>query len=346
MEPDAGAPAAPTAAPPGFDAPVETPDILALAAGGVLAPAQVTQALARVGLVPDAAGWALRWTRLLAGLATLLALAGVICIVAANWQQLGRLARFGGALAVLAAVVGAALWAGLSRPGGRWLLTLAIGLIGPLLALYGQTYQTGADVHGLMFTWALLALPWMVASRFAPAWVLVLAVLQGACLAWLAAQQAWAWLPTALPVPTWIAAAAVEAVLLLAWEAASARLAWLGGRGPQRLIATALLVILTAAATWSLFDSAMPARMLGLPAWAAAVVGLGLFHLRQRPDLSVLATVLASVTFVAGAVPARFATLGPLMPMLASVVVLAVGGGGAAWLRRWQLDGARPRSLA
>ncbi len=59
-----------------------------------------------------------------------------------------------------------ALVAALAWPRGRAAATLlATLLLGALLALMGQTYQTGADPWQLFAFWALLALPWMLAAR-------------------------------------------------------------------------------------------------------------------------------------------------------------------------------------
>ncbi|MBC7983908.1 MAG: DUF2157 domain-containing protein, partial [Candidatus Obscuribacterales bacterium] len=52
-------------------------------------------------------------------------------------------------------------------------------LTGALLALFGQSYQTGADVYELFLMWALLALPLVVAAQWSvvwAAWVLIVNV--------------------------------------------------------------------------------------------------------------------------------------------------------------------------
>jgi uncharacterized membrane protein len=63
------------------------------------------------------------------------------------------------------------------RFAGRGATFLAFVATGALLALFGQTYQTGADVYELFLTWALLGLPLVVAAQWgvaSAAWVLVL----------------------------------------------------------------------------------------------------------------------------------------------------------------------------
>ncbi|HYC52144.1 MAG TPA: DUF2157 domain-containing protein, partial [Gemmatimonadaceae bacterium] len=84
-----------------------------------------------------------------------LVLAGVVCFVAFNWSRIGRYGKFALVeLAIVAAVVIA--WKKLPKLSGQMALFGAAVLVGPLLAVYGQTYQTGADPYGLFLVWAAL----------------------------------------------------------------------------------------------------------------------------------------------------------------------------------------------
>ncbi len=105
--------------------------------------------------------------------------AGVVFFVAANWNKLAIFGRFALIELVLAACVALAF----TRPPpafiGRAATFLAFVSAGALLALFGQTYQTGADIYELFLTWALLGLPLAVAAQWSvasAAWVLVLNV--------------------------------------------------------------------------------------------------------------------------------------------------------------------------
>ncbi len=92
---------------------------------------------------------------------------GLILFVAANWDALGRFQRFGlvGAV-VLAGGIAAMTRSVLQTPG----LLLAFAGAGGLLALIGQTYQTGADTWQLFALWAGLTLPWALAARSDALW--------------------------------------------------------------------------------------------------------------------------------------------------------------------------------
>ena len=121
-------------------------------------------------------GFALRLLRL-AGVLSIAA--GVVFFVAANWSALTVFGRFALVQAFLVGVVAIALrWPPPHRLG-RSALLLAFIVTGALFALFGQTYQTGADVYELFLNWALIGLPLVVAAQWSvvwAAWTLVLNV--------------------------------------------------------------------------------------------------------------------------------------------------------------------------
>lgn len=101
----------------------------------------------------------------------------VVFFVAANWSRIAVFGRFGLLEALLIALVAIALYKPPPRFIGRAATLLAFITTGALLALFGQTYQTGADVYELFLTWALLGLPFAVAAQWgaaSAAWILVL----------------------------------------------------------------------------------------------------------------------------------------------------------------------------
>jgi uncharacterized membrane protein len=105
--------------------------------------------------------------------------AGVVFFVAANWSALAVLGRFALVQAMLVLAVAGALWRPPPHALGRYALLLAFVVTGALLALFGQTYQTGADVYELFVTWAVLGAVFAVAAQWSvvwAAWVLVLNV--------------------------------------------------------------------------------------------------------------------------------------------------------------------------
>lgn len=114
--------------------------------------------------VPSQTDWRRFLDMLLLGLGGLLTVCGVIFFFAYNWENLGRFTRFLLVEALIVISMGAVWWLGLEKISGRVALMMASVFVGVLLALIGQTYQTGADTYELFTIWALLILPWLLIS--------------------------------------------------------------------------------------------------------------------------------------------------------------------------------------
>ncbi|AKQ64327.1 putative membrane protein [Myxococcus hansupus] len=151
-----------------------TPDRLrALADAGVLSPTAMERALHLSVATPPRADWRRFLSTTLLGLGALLVLAGVIYFFAYNWAEMHRFAKMG---LIAVAIAGAALsaWKLGETLGGQMSLFTASVLVGGLLAVYGQAYQTGADPYELFVGWTVLILPWVAVSRFPPLGLLAL----------------------------------------------------------------------------------------------------------------------------------------------------------------------------
>lgn len=112
----------------------------------------------------------------------------LVFFIAYNWLDMGKMGKF--ALVEGALVITITLYVGLCVKRQffliRQLLLLIASIItGSLLALFGQTYQTGADTWQLFFVWALLITPWVMISRFPALWLLWLGLLNACLLSYL-----------------------------------------------------------------------------------------------------------------------------------------------------------------
>lgn len=168
--------------------------LIAWAARGLIRAADLEVLGTASGLLPDRRRWLLATERLLLAAGALLLAAGVVFFVAANWSGMSRFSRF--ALAQALVVAPALLyWRWPDQPAGRAALGFGILAIGALLALYGQTYQTGADPWQLFAAWALLALPWVWLVRSSLVWLGWLLLLDLALWRWLGLHAGgWGWL--------------------------------------------------------------------------------------------------------------------------------------------------------
>lgn len=110
---------------------------------------------------------------------------GMIFFFAYNWNELSRMTKFLLIQGVLLASFVLYFFKAESFWLNQSLLLTAALLIGALLALFGQTYQTGADPWQLFATWALLMLPMVLFSRSEVLWLVLASLLNLALLQYL-----------------------------------------------------------------------------------------------------------------------------------------------------------------
>ncbi|KXU37609.1 hypothetical protein AXK11_02100 [Cephaloticoccus primus] len=171
-----------------------------VSAGAVAAatPVNPQDGTARAADAAERRRWFLLGNRLLAFLGVGLAAAGVVFFFAYNWAELHHFAKFGIAFAVLCASAGYALFSPNAHPGSLsaaaprppsigWRAALfgTALLLGAVLALIGQVYQTGANLWELFAIWAVLIMPFALLARGPETWVLWLAVANTGLFLWL-----------------------------------------------------------------------------------------------------------------------------------------------------------------
>lgn len=244
-----------------------------LAARHRLDPAATRRLIALAGLdtePPDLARALPRWIGVLA--AALVGL-GLVLWVAANWDALGRVAQ----LALVQGLVLASCLGALLVPRARaGAALLAFISIGALLALLGQTYQTGADPWQLFAWWAVLAIPLSLAVRSDALWT---------PWALIAITAVALWSRTHGGVP-WSRHAGDLAAYPLAWVAAGLIVVWLSpalsringaGLWSLRTAVTLAVSLVTVTSIFGLAsDSGFGQYWLGLVALGATALALAL----------------------------------------------------------------------
>ncbi|MBB1628594.1 GDYXXLXY domain-containing protein [Achromobacter sp. UMC71] len=284
-------------------------------------------------------------------LGVLLLGSAAVCWVAANWQDMTKVQRFAGVQGLLALSALAAAWAGLrlrGTPGVRRsipgaLLALAGILLGALLALLGQTYQTGADTWELFAWWAVLLLPWALAAASQAVWLLWALVMNVALVLWLGERAFTWWLILGGPGLASLFIAALNLLMLLGWEIAARR--WRASTliGPRVLAALTISVLVM-----SLMSDAFIGRSAGVTsgiAWLAVTLGLGFYYQRGRRDLVILAMLAAGVICVSLRVVGEW--LLRLEPgVWAALPLAALLMAEAVWAARWLRGLAQPPQVA
>ena len=137
---------------------------------GVISTVAWQRAVEFCGFRPDGKAWLAYWRQMFLLGGALFFLAGVICFIAWNWGAMTPSAR----MALMGALVaGSGLGAVLLGPDTRLgqVLLLACGIaMGPMLAVFGQTYQTGAELWELFRVWTVLLVLLALAGRQAGLW--------------------------------------------------------------------------------------------------------------------------------------------------------------------------------
>jgi len=307
---------------------------------GRIAPEALPHALALAGVTPDGPAWRRFIATLLLSLGALLVAAGVIFFFAYNWQVIGRFQKFALVQGLFAAAAFGAWLYGPAKIAGRASLILSTLLTGALLALVGQTYQTGADPWQLFALWALLIVPWTVVARMPVLWLMIVALVNLALALYFQTFHGIFGMVFAGEVLIWMLFA-LDGIALIAWEIGT-RLGtpWMQPRWPARVLVVAVGTAITALAWSTILDRAgfHLLRLLAYLAWLGATY---VWYRRASVDLFMLAgSVLSVIVVVAAALGRILLNIGDAGGfLLVGVVVIGLSAAGALWLKRIAAEG-------
>ena len=305
---------------------------------------------------PAVLSWGLFWRTAFAQAAPLFLVAAIICFFAYNWAAMPVMAKLGLIILLILCSAGLALWRGLESTAGS-LGLLACGLLaGPLLAVFGQAYQTGADPWELFRAWSLFLIPLALVGRHTGLWLalwVTASLWAGLYLSDLA-RFSGRWGDDLFLSDYTFYLAAGQAAALMLWETAASRFAgperpFLRSRWLPRVMAFPLMTFLTCIlAACMLFPGEMRFGPLHLLLYLA-LMGWGCYHYTQKKrDSLMVAYGLMSLLSLATTLPLmgieRFDGLSARFFMV--VLVLAGGAAGSVKaLMRYHADSfpaARP----
>lgn len=340
--------------------PATSASVHELATALALDAAAYERALELADLRPDRDDWRRRLDRFLAAAGTLLIVAGITAFFAWNWQAMHHFAKFALIEAGIVAAVLLAWRLKIDSIGGRAALFAGAFLVGVLLAVFGQVYQTGADPYGLFLAWAVLILPWALAGRQAGLWLLFVALLDLALILYwiqvLHPPSGW-WQLTQLMGPlVWLGSLVLDSRLagwlfalnagaLIVWELAAGQgIAWLQGRTAPRLLALAALYTVLAPTLLLIFAASAgegaEVTVLSPLLFAAALAACLGYYQYVKQDLFMLTAGVFAAILVVMALATRhlFTNIDSLLAL--AVLLMAQVGAAAWWLRqvtrRWE----------
>jgi uncharacterized membrane protein len=227
-------------------------------------------------------------------------------------------------------------------------------LTGVLLAVYGQTYQTGADPYGLFFTWAVLISGWALIGRNGGLWLLFLVLLNlSLVMYWTQIVHPEDWRNTVgsllgpfagitfsltdFALAQWVFALNTGALVI--WESFRRRgPAWMGGRSFPRITAVLALVpivISTLVFILTSGDSHYRGESFLSPVFFVVFTAMVLYYFSTKQlDLFILAVGLLALIVVVTTLLARVMNAGFEMFIILSLAIIAQSAAAAQWLRK------------
>ena len=310
---------------------------------GAIPREKIYDALSAGKVTPDGTAWRSFIDRLLIWLGgSALALSGMF-FVAYNWDDIGRFAKFGMVEVSIVLAIAAYWKLGENKVSGKVSLLMATIFLGVLLALYGQTYQTGADTWQLFFNWALLMLPWALIGCFPAIWIVWVGLINLSIVLYFQTLGDLIWHGLGSDSGMLWLLFIFNTLALIAWEFLAETWHWLSQRWAIRLLGVGSGASITWLVIHAVFASEVAKILPGL-VWLAWLAALYFVYRRKRPDLFMLAGgclsgLVGLVTFLSHQM---FFLIGWSVGafLFLGLVVIGLGSGSALWLKtihkEWQ----------
>ncbi|MBU1108493.1 MAG: DUF2157 domain-containing protein [Candidatus Riflebacteria bacterium] len=300
---------------------------------GIISEDKISDALRATQVFPDSKSWRTFIDNLLLWLGGLALAFAVMFFVAYNWNAIGRFAKFGMVEGIIVLAIVAYCRLGENTTASKVSLLVATISLGVLLALYGQTYQTGADPWQLFFSWAVLLLPWALIGRFPAIWVVWVILINLAIILYHQTFSNLFWILLGSPGML-LMVFCFNTLVLAAWEFLAKRWQWLSESWAIRILAAGSIVPITMLALNAIFGNRTVSAVYGL-LWTLWLPLMLFVYRKLRPDLFMLASsclsvIIVSVSFIGKHVLNDGSSASFLFLAL---VVICMGTGAAFWLK-------------
>ena len=304
------------------------------AASGAIPADKLAQALALTQSTPNTATGLTFLSRVVLAFAVALLCSGVIFFFAYNWDALSRYHKFAIAQGALLLSLLPLLRFHLQHAVAQAAVFAASLLVGALLALIGQTYQSGADTYQLFALWALLITPWVLIARMPALWLLLLILLNVALALLLSDFIQQPWLAGVNNIGLLLfalnAAAAGAWLFITRHRPASGLLNWAGRSINLYSLLLITLMALEQILGWQGYDLTLVVWVLFAALW------LYLYRVRHIDLVMLSALIMASIVLIVSAL-SQIADLylGEETLLLSlAISVMGLSSAGSAWLKR------------
>jgi len=312
--------------------------IIALLETNSIKEENVEKALYEVGVIPTSQAWYGFMDKLLLWFGGLALAFALLFFVAYNWTEFGRFGKFALVEGALLLSVGLYWYLGGESMSAKVTLFVSSILLGVLLALVGQTYQTGADTWQLFFYWAILMLPWAFAGRFPALWLLWVFLINVSILIYMETFRGFLSISFYSEYSMLWALFSFNTVVWVIWELLAKRYIWLNEAWAVRILGFVSMVSVTWLTLNFLWDDGTPLAFLVLAFWLVAVY----LHYRVRKvDLFMLALFCFSFSIIVVSILISYITsynFDLFSILFIGMVIIGLGAGSASWLKSVQKE--------
>jgi len=285
-------------------------------------------------IYPKRGDWKVFLDNLLLWLGGLSLGVATIFFIAYNWKDIGYFAKFGMLELLLIGAIFVYYKFADHKLIGKVSLVLATLFLGATMALFGQTYQTGADPWQLFFNWSLLMLPWAYISKFPAMWIIWVVLINltivlynqvfgGTFGAFFNSDELTMWLIFCF-----------NSLVLVVWEILSKYRPWLDVRWSVRLLALASGVTLTSLTLNAIFKDNTD-LMIAAVVWFSWMGANFYLYQKVKADLFMLTGgCISGIIVISSFVFNSFTKIDVGELFIMSLLVIILGTISSLWLKR------------
>lgn len=315
-------------------------ELISLIQNNVITADILDEAVVHAKLLPNSQRWLTFLNQLCLWVGCIALSLSLVFFIAYNWTAFGKFSKF--SLVQISLVLSVLAYMLLKKDSMLSLsaITLASILVGVFLALFGQTYQTGADPWQLFLIWACLITPWAIIARFPVLCLMVIGLINVSFSLYCDVHSN----PLSVIFNHKINALwglfMINLMSLIAWHCVRKKVTWLQDNWSMRLIALITGSIITTLGVMSAIDDNI-FNNFGLPMWALCL-GSGYWIYRCKTlDLFMLAGgclsgILVIVTLCGHLLFRNGDNVVPFL--ILALVVIGLGAGAAWWLNSVQKE--------
>ena len=245
----------------------------------------------------------------------------LLMFMALNWAELGKFAKFIMVEGSMLLAVIIYYFSDKYEHLQKILLMVASIALGILLALIGQTYQTGADPWQLFAFWALLMTPWAVMAKSSALWILWIVLINVSAILYY--QKFDLSVVAFLDMHTHLLELlfVLNAILWIVWHYLGRKYNYLKDGLCIRLLAFMTLGVITSLAMYVIYEE-VNLGMIHLILYLVTLVMMYYFYRIRHIDIYMMALFTLSLFFFILSLVIRFITFDSLDNIIMVVLLL------------------------